>query len=169
MIYFISLDAMLAFVASIVGHIDIAVALAPSSSSIVVVSPTCRPLPTSCPCAVHCRHAPLYFTVESSLHCPSPSISVALEVHRHCACAVPHHPSPRSRRARLFRMAPAAVPCCPSLPSSLIGRRLRPCHHETMGPRPPLPPCPPRAFPGGARSTFMEAMRTTAEPPPPLD
>ena len=170
MIYFKSLDAVLAFVASIVGRVDIAVALAPSSSSIVVVSPTRRPSPSSCPRAVHRRRAPLSFTVELSSCRSLPSIAVALEVHRRCARAVPRRPSPsRSRRARLFRMAPAAVPRCPSSPSSLIGRRSRPRRRETMGPNPPPPPRPPRALPGGARSTSMEATRTTAEPPPPPD
>ena len=154
--------------ASIVGRVDIAIAPAPYSSSIVVVLPTRHPLQSSCPCAVYCRHAPLSFTVESSLRCLLPSIAIALEVHRRCARVIPCRPSLlRSRCARLFQMAPAAVPCCPSLPSSLIRWRLRPFHCEMMGPLPPLPPCPPQAFPGGAGSTSMEVARTTAEPPPP--
>ena len=156
----------MAFVASIVGRVDIAAMLVPSLLSIVLVSPTRRPLLSSCPCAVHRRCAPLSFTVESSLRRPLPSIAIALEVHRHCARAVPRRPSPsRSRRARFFRMAPAAVPRCPSSLSSLIGRRWRPRRRETMGPHPLPPPRPPRALPGGALSTSMEATRTMAGPP----
>ena len=59
--------------ASFVGRVDIAVALLPSSSSIVVVLPTHRPSPLSCSCSVHRRCAPLSITVESSLCRPSPS------------------------------------------------------------------------------------------------
>ena len=64
---------MLVFVASIVGRVNIAVALVPSSSSIVVVSPTRRPSLLSYPRSVHRRRAPLSITIESSSRCPSPS------------------------------------------------------------------------------------------------
>ena len=56
--------------ASIVGRIDIAVALVPSLLSIVIVLPTRRPLLLSCPRSTHRRRAPLSNTVESS-HRPS--------------------------------------------------------------------------------------------------
>ena len=136
--------------------VDIAVLLPPFTSSIVCVLPTRRPLLSSCPCTIHGHCTLLSFTIESSSRRPSPSIAVALVVHRRCARAVPHRPSPsRSRRARLFRMAPAAVPRCLSSPSSLIGRRSRPCCCETMGLRPLSPPRSPRAVPGGACSTSM--------------
>ena len=72
--------------ASIVGRVDIAIALVPSLSSIVVVLPTRRPSPLSCPCSIHCCHTPLSITVESSVRhplplplrsrCPLPSITV---------------------------------------------------------------------------------------------
>jgi hypothetical protein len=76
-------------VASIVGRADIAIALAPSSSPIAIVSPTCRPLPSSCPRTVHCYCAPLSITVELLLYNPC-----------HCTCTVPCRPSLlRSRHA----------------------------------------------------------------------
>ena len=84
------------------------------------------PLPSSCPCAVHRRRAPLSITVESSLRCPSPSIAIALEVHRHCAHAVPHRPSLlRSRHA---------VPCRRVTVAPSIA--LTPRHPSPLSPRP---------------------------------
>ncbi len=59
--------------ASIVGRVNIAVALVPSLLSVVVVSPTRRPSPLSCPCSVHRHRAPLSITVESSSRRPPPS------------------------------------------------------------------------------------------------
>ncbi len=81
------------FVISIICQVDIAIMLAPSSLSIVVMSPTRHPLPSSCLRAVHCRCTPLPITIELSSCCPLLSIAVALKVHRRCTCAIPHCPS----------------------------------------------------------------------------
>ena len=73
MIYVYCLDASLAFVASIVGRINIVVMLVPSLSSIVLVLlPTRCPSLSSFPHAVHRPRAPLSITNElSSLSSPS--------------------------------------------------------------------------------------------------
>ena len=70
--------------ASIVGRVDIAIAIAPSSSPIVVMSPTNHPSPSSCPCAIHRRCAPLSITVEPSS--PSSSTCCRHAFHRCCCC-----------------------------------------------------------------------------------
>ena len=89
MIFVQCLDAALAFVASIVGRVNIAVALVPSSLSIIVMLSMCCLLPSSCHCTVHRHCAPLSITIELSLCRPW-----------HCASTVPCCPSPpRSRRA----------------------------------------------------------------------
>jgi len=60
------------------GGVDIAIALAPSSSSIVVESRSRRPLPLSCRRAVHRRCATPSITVNSPSRRPSPPIRCAL-------------------------------------------------------------------------------------------
>ena len=95
--------------ASLVGRVNIAVALVPSSSSIVVVSPTRRPSLLSYPRSVHRRRAPLSITIESSSRCPSPS---PLRSRR--------RPSPSKHRR-------GAV--MPSLAVESTSRRLSPSRH----------------------------------------
>ena len=94
MIYIKCIDVAFAFVASIVGRIDIAVALASSLSSIVVVSPTRHPSPSSFPRTVHRHCALLSITVELSSRHPLLSIAIALKVHHRCAHVVPCRPTP---------------------------------------------------------------------------
>jgi hypothetical protein len=124
--------------ASIVGRVNIAVALVPSSLSIVVVSPTRRPLPLSCPRSVHCRRAPLSITVESSLrrplplplrlHHPSPSNTVKelscrpLPSSRHRAVHCPHATSSIATVAIAVTVAPfiAIAPSIAVAPSIAI-------------------------------------------------
>ena len=112
-------------------HVNIAVALAPSLSSIVVVSPTRRPSPSSCPPTVHPCCAPLSITFKPSLHRPLPSIAFALKVCCHCDCVISCRPSPsRSHHAvpcRQVAITPSIAiaprrpsqlsPCCRPLPS----------------------------------------------------
>ena len=107
----------------------------------IAVAPRCPSL-LSCHCAAHRRSLPLRSRFITVAFVPS---------------LADHH-----RRG-------AVVPDYSKWPQqqSLIVPRCRRYRRETMGLCPPLPPCPPRAFPGGARSTYMEAMRTTAEPPQP--
>ena len=59
-------------------RVDIAIVLAPSSSSIVAESPSRRPSPSSCRRAVHRRCATPSITVNSPSHRPSPPIRCAL-------------------------------------------------------------------------------------------
>ena len=118
---------MLAFVASIVGRVNIAVALAQSSSSIVVMLPMRCPLPSSCPHAAHRHRALLSITVEPSLHRPSPSIAVALKVHRRCTPTVPHRPSPsRGHHASPYHQVAVAlsIAIAPRHPSPLSSHPL---------------------------------------------
>ncbi len=161
---------MLAFVASIVGHVNIAVALAPSLSSIIscrqcpvlrrrvvlapsiAVAPRC-PSPLSRHRTVHRRSLPLRsrfiaFALVPSLaahHRQGVVVPDYFEWPRQQYLVVPRHRHPSSGGARALAVA----------------RRWARTPHP--------PPRPPRALPGGARSTSMEVTRTTAEPPPPPD
>ena len=81
-----------------------AVSTSPSHSrhsllSIILKSPLCRSLPSSC-CrrAVHCRIAAPSITVHSPFCCPSPPIAVVLSVHRRHTRAVPCHQGAIARR-----------------------------------------------------------------------
>jgi hypothetical protein len=62
-----------------------------SSSSIIVESPSRRPLPSSCCRAVHCRCAMPSITVKLPLCCPLPHIAFVLSVHHHPPHAIPRH------------------------------------------------------------------------------
>jgi hypothetical protein len=82
------------------GRVDIAIALAPSLSSIVVESPSCRPSPSSCRRAVHRHCTTPSITVNSPSRRPSPPIRCALGV------SPPHSRCPLPSRSR------HAVHCC---------------------------------------------------------
>ncbi len=77
------------------GGVDIAIALAPSSSSIVVESPSRRPSPSSCRRAVHRHCATPSIAVNSPSRRPSPPIRCALGLSPlHLRCPLPsrsHH------------------------------------------------------------------------------
>ena len=145
--------------ASIVGRVDIALALVPSSLSIIVVSPTRRHSPSSCP------FAPSIAVVPRS---PSP-----LSRHRAVHC----HPLPlRSRFITIALVPSLAVHHCQGavVPDFFKWPRQQflvvpCCHCPSLGSTRALACSPPRAFPGDACPTSMEAMRMMVEPPPPTD
>jgi hypothetical protein len=128
-----------------------AVSISPScsrrfSSSIVVESPSRRPLPLSSRRAVHCRSAAPSITINSPSRRPSPPIVVVLSVHRRHACAVPccrgavaHRPLPlRSRRAvhcRRGAVTPSLAVEEPSRrPLPLRSRRAVHCRRGAVAP-----------------------------------
>ena len=126
----------MAFVASIVSRVNIAIALAPSSLSIAAVSPTRHPLPSSCPCAVHCRCAPLSITVESSL-----PLSLS---HRHHAFHHSHHHTLNRRHCHRVAVAPLIAVAIDAVTSQLLSPLLL-----QLGlplPSPSLPLCHHGAF-----------------------
>jgi hypothetical protein len=100
-----------------------------SSSPITVDSPSCRPLMSSCSCAVHCHPLPSITIHRHTVHHRQVAIAPSLSVHHHCnrspspsrsRCPSPYttikepsrHPLPsRSRRAFV-------APCHPSLSRS---------------------------------------------------
>ena len=92
----------MAFIVLTAGRVNIAIALAPSSSSIVVESSSRRPSPSSCRRAVHRRCATPSITVNSPSRRPSPSIAA----HRRCALS----PSPPRSRRPLSSRSHRAVP-----------------------------------------------------------
>ena len=93
--------------ALIAGCVDIAIALAPSSSSIIVESPSRRPLPSSCHRAIHRRCATSSISVNSSSCHPSPPICCALGLSPpHSRCPLPS----RSRHAVHCRRGAVALP-----------------------------------------------------------
>ena len=85
----------MAFIAPTAGRVDIAITLAPSSSSIVVESPSRRPSPSSCRRAVHRHCATPSIAVNSPSRRPSPPIRCALGLSPlHLRCPLPsrsHH------------------------------------------------------------------------------